>query len=250
MRGFRRKSTDVSGPPTTSAPSASLSQTAGESQGGQRPPAFVPQNMDHVTSVEHLFQVPALTRLFTCGLVLIHNKRPAADRLITLAMKALTDVAQFKHVHASATKTGNTLPDPGVRTSTARRRRVLVVNADRATHDIASVVDRYAAVRPRKGLWVRGNIDELRPATMRQFDLLFLFDMPAEHMDRIRSIVPVPPRAEIELRESITANEPTGKVFVVLTADEIGSDRLPRLPPTIVPLYRGDDRPALSYPVS
>jgi len=227
-----------------------LSQTSGEPHGSQSSLAFF-QRVINVTSVEHLFEIPALTRLFTCGLVLIHNKRPAADRLITLAMKALTDVAQFKHVHASATKTANIHPDPVVRTSTARRRRVLVVNADRATDDIASVVDRYAAVRPRRGLWVRGDIDELRPATMRKFDLLFMFDMPAEHMDRIRSIVPIPLRAEIMLRESITTDEPTEKVFVVLTADEIGSDRLPRLPPTIVPLYRGDDRPVVSsYPVS
>lgn len=250
MIAFRtkRKSTDASSPSAMSEPSVNLSQTA-EPKGGQRTPAFIPRTI-HVTSVEHLFKTPALIRLFTCGLVLIHNKRPAADRLIDLAMTALADVAQFKHVHASARKTENLLPTPGVRTSTARRRRVLVVNADRAMEDITSIVDRYATVRPRRGLWVRGNIDELRPATMRQFDLLFLFDMPAEHLDRIRSIVPVPPRTESLLQGSTTKNESMEGVFAVLTADKIGANRLPILlpTPTVVPLYSGCDPITSTWP--
>src|ERR1700745_2261481 len=92
VRAFQRGSSAQASADNEGTSFVKVSQLTGASAisiSGLRSPAFIPTSVD-TTSLEHLLAIPALTPLFISGLILIHNKRPAADQLVSLAVNALS----------------------------------------------------------------------------------------------------------------------------------------------------------------
>jgi hypothetical protein len=245
VRAFQRGSSAQASAGTERKSLAAESQLTGTSAtsiSGPRSPAFIPTSVDP-TSLEHLLAIPALTPLFISGLILIHNKRPAADQLVSLAVNALSGVAKFGQVQGSGSRIDDLLPKPRAQASRAQRRPVLIFDANGSVDDTERLVAAHATVRPRKGLWVRCHLNSLRATTLRQFDALFMFDMAADDLDRLRSVVRVPARVGERLRDSVSDDgSGTEGVFVLLTADSIAGSQLPRMHrnPSVIRMRNAD----------
>ena len=257
MKAFirRRAAEAVRENSETSRSAAGSASAATDPPPGTRPtpdrPAYVPSTIEAIsTSVEQLLLTPGLRPLFTSGLILVHNKRPAADQLVSLAVDTLAEFARFREVQISRSKIDDLLPPPNARPSRAQRRRILLVDADGSIEAAGQVVAAHAAIHARRGLWVRTHLDDLRATTLRQFDTLFLFDMSAEHLDRIRSVVPVPSETGPNLRNSVSDIGAVSEgVFMLITTESICGSRLPRLHPNPAIIRMRKTDPPLPTPM-
>jgi hypothetical protein len=214
--------------------------TSSEATPQENRTAFIPTWVN-AESVEQILLVPAFRPVFMFGLILIHEKLPAADRFVSLATDVLWDLVSFKKSRLSASKVEDLIPKPGARASRARRPRVLILDADGSPDDIARIVAAYAVSRGRRGLWVRCHPDYLLPMTLRWFDALFMFDMAGCHFDRLRSTVRMPSGIGERLRDTVSSDGSGSEgVLVLMVSDVIRGLSLPklRLNPVIVPMRK------------
>jgi hypothetical protein len=192
-------------------------------------PAFIPDvKPEHARK---LFEAPSLRDVFINGLVFVQNKRPAADRLITQATEALCDYASFRHVSAKKSELERPILNPAKRASRARRRPILCVDVRDQGVAMADVINRFSDVRPTRGLWVRGYVQDLHPSTLRQFDAMFLFDMAESDLRRLASVVAIPAWISNRLQECVTAKGGAESEAVLYLLQPDFPGLLPRIEP-------------------
>lgn len=204
--------------------------------------SWVP-DVERVESVGELFHIRSLATLFRHGMIFIHYKRPLADKLISIAGKELVGQVKFRHFDTATTETASLLPDPKARASGAWPCLVPVIDANGPAERTERIVTAYSELGNRRGLWLKGHLEDLRASTLCRFDALFLFDMPEQYLSRIASSILIQEDAS-ELLKGAMQRDGRGNesVFVAILARKIRKQRMPTLeprPPVLKLAHRG-----------
>lgn len=197
------------------------------------------------------FSAPPFRRTVTSSLVFLHNKRPSADLLVELATTIQPNV-RFELVRASQCDLIDLASSLSAqRASRAERRRVLVLEADVPGAEIERFLLAIGSIRHlKKGLWLRGYVSDLRPAVLRMFDVMFMFDMAAAESEQVRSTIPLPRDRMDELKESMTSSAEPERVMVFTAATDRHGKRLTQVGgnPAVLSFRRSPQEPSYGYP--
>jgi hypothetical protein len=204
-----------------------MARTAADHEERTGSTAFIPRVID-VRSIEQLLRTRELRSLFQSGLVFVHAKKPSSDHLLNLVRSSLSGTLVLRRVAASSADVDTLVPRSRHRASRASRPRVLLLDVEGAVESAERIIAAHVAVRPRKGLWVLGDPPSINISTLRAFDAFLLFDMADEHLQRLRSVVPLPADLSQRLQNSVWDDGQEG-VLVLIAADTLWAEKIPRL---------------------
>lgn len=195
-------------------------------------------------AVEQLFSDPALRAPFTRGLVFLHDKRPAADRLLELAKSHA--IASFRTVPEPFDADATLDRIVASRPSRSSHPAVLVVTAHTDTIELPQLIARAAAAKHQKaGLWVRGYVDQLS-TSLRYFDACFAFDMASHCFESLRSAIPLPRDFPSVLCDGLGEHGDGAELVFTYVSPRTRGATMPRLAinPSVLPMRYSDTVPA------